>query len=260
MGGFAGNEKQMRLQRRADENLAWSSITPGACIGGRTLATDDPDLLGWDIISSALARDGVFVFRMLPEADVAGVAARIEVGGYRMDWWNIFLGDRLPVLDACRKIRSRGLAEGLALTHATDGETLGRVQALLIDAGMAPFSIAMLSGRLCPALTLVLSRTEGEPLAVGHAYLPHNRHSRWHRHAWCGLIAVAKTERGKGLGALVNAAVLTAALERLDAVGAYEIVSEDNAASRKMVESCGLHLEPGLRTGVATSDVERFTR
>ena len=83
----------------------------------------------------------------------------------------------------------------------------------------------------------------------------------YHRYAWGGLVAVAESQRGKGLGSYVNARMVIAAFRDLDATHVYELVSATNIPSRRMVVSCGLRREPALVCGIATpNDGARFTR
>jgi RimJ/RimL family protein N-acetyltransferase len=90
--------------------------------------------------------------------------------------------------------------------------------------------------------------------------MPHNAHSPHHRKAWGGLVAVAPSQRGKKLGNYVNAAIVDAAFNKLNADGIYELVSSTNTPSRRMVEACGVQLDPSLLSGAATpSDARKFT-
>src|SRR5690606_358391 len=101
----------------------------------------------------------------------------------------------------------------------------------------------------------------GPIAAAAHGYLPHNDHSQYRRYAWGGLVAVADSQRGKGLGTYINARMIVGAFSDLDATHVYELVSASNIPSRRMVESCGLRHEPALVCGLATStDSARFTR
>ena len=128
-------------------------------------------------------------------------------------------------------------------------------------AGVVPFSGSLLVGALGPATTVAVGDRNGTVVAAAHGYLPHNAYSAYHRHAWGGLVAVAESQRGKGLGNYVNARMIVSAFRDLDATHVYELVSASNVPSRRMVESCGLRPEPGLVCGLATpNESARFTR
>ena len=65
MAGYFGTERQVALQKSADDAIDWMGATPGACNPGRCLGTDDPDRLGWDNIFEILGRDKIFAFRLM---------------------------------------------------------------------------------------------------------------------------------------------------------------------------------------------------
>jgi hypothetical protein len=128
-------------------------------------------------------------------------------------------------------------------------------------AGIVPFSGSLLVGAVGPATTVAVGDPEGNVVAVAHGYMPHNAHSVYHRYAWGGLVAVAESQRGKGLGNYVNARMVVDVFRDLDATHIYELVSATNIPSRRMVASCGLQLEPNLICGViAPTEGARFTR
>lgn len=97
-------------------------------------------------------------------------------------------------------------------------------------------------------------------VAVAYGYRPHNSFSPHHRDAWGGLVAVAESQKGKGLGSYINAKMITRLFSELGAARIYQLVSEANAASRKMVEACGLRLDPTVKSGSAVAGGDRFTR
>ena len=74
-------------------------------------------------------------------------------------------------------------------------------------------------------------------------------------------VAIAGFVLGCGVGAGVMYALIRAAFEELGAQYVYEMVAPSNIASRRMVEACGLRLDPALRCGVAVPvEAARFTR
>ena len=256
-------EQQARLRQRSDDNAAWTFQTPGACNIGRMLGCDDPEQLGWETITAMIERDGVFGFRMIPTDRVQALSERLATSGYRLDCWDVFLGASGHVLGRSDAIVADGLSEGLSIarvTTSTDARVVERLQNLMLGAGVVPFSAAMLTGQVCPAATVVVMDAQGAPVAAGHTYLPHNRFSRYRRHAWGGLVAVDEQWRGKRLGIFINALVVRAAVRDLGAEYVYELVTTTNEASRRMVGACGLALEAGLKAGAATTAAERYTR
>lgn len=264
MSGYFGTETQQRLQAQAEASRNFINSTPGACQTGRTMGCDDPDRLGWERIDEFLDRDGICGFRLIPTSGVEGLRSRLTERDYRFDTWDVFIADRATALVASGAILSRGLPDGLVEQPRPidpDSESIRRIQELMGEAGVVPFSGSMLVGAVTPATTVAVGDGDGSVVAVAHGYLPHNAYSDYHRHAWGGLVAVADSQRGKGLGNYVNARMIVSVFRDLDATYVYELVSATNIPSRRMVASCGLHPEPGLVCGVATpNDSARFTR
>lgn len=264
MSGYFGTETQRRLQAQAEASVDFINATPGACQTGRTMGCDDPERLGWERIDEFLDRDGVCGFRLIPTGRVDELRSHLMKRDYRFDTWDVFLADRATALAASEAVLSRRLPEELIeLDRPTDPEAgyTGRIQAFMGDAGVAPFSGSLLTGALGRATTVAVGDGNGSIVAAAHGYMPHNAYSPYQRHAWGGLVAVAESQRGKGLGNYINASMIVRVFRELDATHVYELVSATNIPSRRMVESCGLRPEPTLVCGIATpADSARFTR
>jgi hypothetical protein len=254
-------EEIERLRRRSDEAIRWARDTPGALINGRMIGCDDPDRLGWDVILATLARDGVFGFRMIPVTRTEALAARLAEAGYRIDFWDVFAGGAATLAQS-EAVLAEPLPDGLAARRLDgEGETplIAAAQALMLAAGVVPFSAGMLSGRLTECATVGIVDRDGKLAATGYTYRPHNRFSPYARDAWAGLIAVDPAWRGKRLGVHVNALAVRAGFRALGADRVHEFVSASNIASRRMLAACGLALDEHVKIGIATRG-ERFTR
>lgn len=261
MAGYFGTEHQQRLQQVSDTAVPWSKATPGACIAGRFLSTDEAEALGWETIYGALQRDGIFGFRMLkPEAE-ATVRAKVEQRGYRLDFWDVFIGDAAGAAAVSNVIVAQGMPTGFSemppLAGAEDAATK-KVQVCMASCGVVPFSGSMLLGDYCPSVLVAIVDDMGEIAATAYGYLGHNEFSPFRRTAWGGLVAVSPKHRGKRLGNLVNAMMISRCFEQLDAEAVYELVSATNLPSRHMVQACGLRLS-GMTCGLGTAGADRFT-
>jgi RimJ/RimL family protein N-acetyltransferase len=264
MVGWFGTQKQQHLQAQAEADADLIHATPGACQAGRFMGCDDPDRLGWKRIGEIIERDGICGFRLIPAARADDVRARLAERNFRFDTWDVFLADRTSALAASETILSRAAPDGieeLAMPTDPEGDDMACIQSMMGAAGVVPFSGSMLTGALGPATTVAFGDRDGKVVAAAHGYLPHNVHSDHHRHAWGGLVAVAESHRGKGLGTFVNARMVVSVFQDLEATHIYELVSTTNVPSRRMVEACGLRLEPSLVCGIAIpSEGARFTR
>jgi GNAT superfamily N-acetyltransferase len=216
------------------------------------------------VLETILQRDRILGFRMISPGQAERYFPRLSDRGFRVDTWDVFMGDAEEVRRRVATLLEKGTPEGILVQPPLkdpEGAETRRVQEFLSANGLAPMSGSMLVGKPGEAATLVFTDRDDSVVATGHAYFPHNAHSGHHRDAWVGLIAVAERMRGTGLGRYVNARVLLSAIDDLRARRVYELVGTTNLASRRMVEACGLTHAPDLLCGVAMPpDTGRFTR
>ena len=264
MPGYFGTETQQRLQAQAEASVDYIKATAGACQTGRTMGCDDLDRLGWPQMEAFLARDGILGFRLIPAVRIDRLQAQLAQRGFRLDTWDVFLAERARALPACQTIVSQGLPDGLSdlpRPARPEDEYTAEIQGLIGSVGVVPFSGSLLVGEFGPATTVAVGDENRTAVAAAHGYFPHNSHSPFHRYAWGGLVAVAPSHREKGLGKYINARVIVSVFEDLGATHVYELVSRSNAASRHMVEACGLRHASDLVCGIASpAETVRFTR
>ncbi len=264
VAGYFGSDQQQALQLKSEQTHAWAMSTPGAVNSGRLMGTDDPDLLGWDRIFSSLEQDGVFAFRLMPADRAGSIRERLAEKGYRIDTWDVFLADRIGAEAAVSHVLGGPLPNGFRMIldpPGADSSDMADLQAFVASNGVAPFSGSMLAGEFGPTVLIRIVDQAGNLAAAAHGYLPHNRHSRHHRSAWGGMVAVSPDHRGSGLGRYANALMVRECFASLGAETVHEFVSTTNVPSRRMVEASGLRHDPGLLGGIAVPAAgERFTR
>lgn len=263
MSGFYGTIHQQELQRRTYAMRDWIAATPGLYNAGRFTGVDDPDMIERDTMDHMLERDRILGLRMISPKQAETYFPQLERQGCRIDCWDILIGDVDSVSARVLMIANRALPNGmLAISPSedADGAAIVKLQAFLAKNGIAPFPGFMLAEQPPRAKTVLLIE-DNRIAATGHAYYPHNRHSPFRDYVWIGLIAVDADWRGQGLGTLVHALLVRAAFDELSARRVYAMVAPSNITSRRMVEACGLKLNPDLRCGVAVPiDAARFTR
>ena len=263
MRGYFGTELQQRLQRRADELAATVDGIPGLCNAGRMVSTDDVDRVGLEACVGMLEADGGFGFRLVHEGCTGAITEFLGARGYRVDWWDTFMGSASEVLTLSKQIVERGTPPGFShvdLSNRPREAELERVQVFLSANGLAPFSRSTLAGESVTGRTFALVDEQGELAATSFVYMPHNSFSEFRTFAWGGLAAVSSAYRGKSLGSYMNACAAVMAFEQYGATVFYEQVAATNAASRRMAEACGLTLHPYLKSGLAITGQEKFTR
>ena len=263
MPRFFGTPEQQRLQQRVHERLDWTNATPGACNPGRFLGTDDPERLGWDVVADILEHDGFFGFRLIRASDIPEIQAKLAELGFRIDFWDVFAAPAETVLGQCHPIINQPLPEGLNWRSDADlrePDKIEQVQTLISNCGVVPLYADMMCGKAVPSVLCVLEDHSGKAIAAAYGYMPHNEHSLHRNNAWGGLVAVDTEHRGQRLGVLVNAKMAAMCVEQLGAQHLHELVSSSNDTSRRMVQRCGLVLDPHLKCGIATKGETRFTR
>lgn len=262
MEQYAGTPQQIDLQRKADQYAEWMYSTKGACHTGRFIGTDDPDALGWQTIFDHLATDGALGFRLMPVEKLAAIETTLAEKGYHIDYWDVFAGIADDVMSTTQKFADEPLPDGLHLIGSDSicqQDTIARIQDFMVANGIAPFSGKMLSGALAPSCLIAVENETGAIVATAFCYFSHNKFSANQFNAWGGLIAVDESQRGKRLGVWVNTKMVRDSIETLNAQQIYELVSATNIPSRKMVERCGLQLDPTVKCGIATASNKRFT-
>lgn len=263
MAGYFGTPEQQRLQTRAEENAVWVAATPGACNSGRFIGCDDVDRLGWERIEEIMRRDGAIGFRLLPKERVPEVADWMTARGYRIDFWDPFIGQRDEVLRAARDILSTPLPQGLEvgpIPREPTGSHTQAIQQLMSDNGVAPYSGSMLVGDIEPAITVTVVDSQNRVVACAFGHKPHNAFSAYGHYGYGGAVVVRPALRGMGLGRYVNALIASRVLEDLDGSHFYGFVSADNEPSRKMVTSCAMKLCPEITGALAVIGDKKFTR
>ncbi|MEL7150379.1 MAG: hypothetical protein AAGK71_06580 [Pseudomonadota bacterium] len=247
------------LLAKIDRLQDWIAATPGACNGGRAMATDDPDVLGWDVIAEHLKEDGVFVFRHMPPDMVPVIEARVSELDCALHQWNVFHATVEEVASR-RSPKPTPADHTIATETKPDHETVQQATDFLASRGLRPFTPRVLAGDISASALVTARNTAGRLTAVAFGHMPFTAPSRWTGMGWCGLVAVDETARGTGLGRAVNDASIDAMLHSHGAGGVFEYAAADNTASRRMIEGSGLRLRDDLVTCAATAGSTPYTR
>jgi len=242
---------------------AWLDATPGLVHGGRLLACDDPERVGWPEVERLARQEGLLALLMTPLDAVERVRARLGEG-WHLHRWSVYVGEGGQVAPICRRIVAEvNLPEDFALDAVpgdADDAVFEEIAALDRAAGVSPQPTWYLRGKLLPSLTTVLRDDSGRAIATGSAQARHHPsgiHAGW---IFVGAVAVHPEQRGRGFGRLMNAFTVQEALERLPGDTVYEHVAVDNAPSRAMVRRCGLHEDAGRVALAISRAATSFTR
>lgn len=257
---YFGSPSYQDLQRIADTEVEHARHTPGVVIHARVFTADDPATVGWPALHHRLVRGETISLRAVTRAVLDKAEAQFADLSPTVHSWNFHFGRAEDIADRCRAIAA-GLPEGIEVRHPDAEDELEAAQAFMEAQGIAPFSKPALAGDLFPAwLTTLHDRATGDLVATGFAAMTHNHFSRWRNTAWVGLIAVAPNQRGKGLGRVVNALSIVAALDLPGADSVMEFVGPTNGTSARMVAGCGVLNDPDRHVVMLSCGGARLTR
>ncbi|MEO3414485.1 GNAT family N-acetyltransferase [Roseovarius sp. CAU 1744] len=257
MSGYFGTEAQQKLQRKSDRLTAWMMNTPGACLSGRLIASDDPDRLGWKIIREHLLEDGVFSFRWVDRNGLERIKSETRDLGASVHGWDGFCNDSAALRPIATDLLTHEMPAGLGCRIA-DQTSVRALQSFFVDNAISPLSAAVLTGANCNTRSVLIADERDKIAAAGFVGMLQNRFSPLHDCAWLGLITCDPDMRGHGLGRRVTAELIRVALDDLGAGRVMGFAAASNAASGAMLRGCGLR-PVNHASYVATLSATRFT-
>lgn len=199
----------------------------------------------------------------MPEEETVELI-RVRLGPeWKTPVWNVFLGRPEQVLPVCEEI----LAEvplpddwRLESFETADDAEIDEVQDLNGATGVSPYPAYYMRSEAVPVLTTCLYDGANELVATASAAYRYHADCRLAGYLFAGMVSVSTDHRRKGLGRVVNAAMLVESHRRFGWTVAKEQVARDNPASQAMVEACGLDNRDGLVSIAAINSDEGFTR
>lgn len=257
MSYYFGSDAQQRLQRKSDQMTPWIMRTPGACLTGRVLSSDDPDRLGWDFIREHLQEDGVFSFRWVDAVGMEAIRQNTRDLDVTLHGWDGYCNAADALRDTIADPLARDLLEGMT-TWMADATSVSQLQAFYAAQGITPLSGAVLIGDICKARSILICDEAGDIAAAGFVGMLQNEFSALHDCAWAGLIACSPQHRGKGLGRRVTCEVIRTAVEDLGARRVMGFAAVENTVSKAMLQGCGLK-PTAYASYVTTLSDARFT-
>ena len=260
---FVGAGDQVNLQKRLNDRQAWIAKTPGVANGGRLLHFVDPARVGWDTVCELAEEDGLVGFPAVEAAPTLTAIRTHQGEHWKTPTWLAFMGTPEKVLPACNAvITDVPIPDGWTVDAMTvpDEKLISEVQALNQETGVSPYPAYYIRSEAVPVLTVCISDDLGELIATASAAFRYHAESRLAGCVFAGMVSVSPTYRGRGLGKLANAFMLSKSHEVFGWTSAKEQVSPDNAASQAMIKACGLDNDAGLVSIGATNSGESFTR
>ncbi|MEM8773302.1 MAG: GNAT family N-acetyltransferase [Pseudomonadota bacterium] len=258
---FTGSEVHRNIQRRLLARHAEIAADPVLGNGGRVLNVLDPEAFGWDRLVAEVAQDRFVALAAMDRATIYDKIRAVFGGGVEVPSWDVFLGGSGIVGQRCTTLTDV-LPDGWTFSSYAkpDPTTIGAVQELNSLCGVAAMPAWYMRGYVVPQITTCIQMAEGTLAAcalVSDRYHVDGPHSGT---AFLGSVSVSPDHRGKGLGVAVTAQAL---IDSAHAYGWTYVLSQaasDNAASRAMLERCGLIRDPTRVTVAINASGAAITR
>ncbi|MEP0944241.1 MAG: GNAT family N-acetyltransferase [Rhizobiaceae bacterium] len=243
MSEYAGTDRMKALQQSLRERRAEFDANPLLANGGRIMNILDPDQYGWANVKDAAYQDGIVVLSMVDREETLPRLRSMFGSDVDFPYWQSFTGARHDVMAACSAVTADiEMPKGwrVASHPRPDDDTIHSAQVLNEMCGVAPAPAYYLRGEDVPSMLTCIYDAQGSMAACASAsmrYHPEGPLAGW---LFAGGVSVHPDHRRRGLGALVNASMLTDSQTQYNWTCALAQAKADNAASVGMIMRCGL--------------------
>jgi hypothetical protein len=263
MPEFMGSAFQIEVQKRMLARHDWIKGQVDVANGGRVMNFLEPAQTGWDVVGHYLREDGVVALNAQERRSIEAQVRGIFGAGYEYPTWDVYLGAKADVLEACRAhVAATPVPDGwrIECLRTPDMAEMEAVQALNMETGVAPYPGFYMRSEVVPSLTACLWDADGALAATSAVNARFHPKSRFGRYIFKGSTSVKPTHQGLGLGKLVNAHVLIDSQVAMGWIGVLSQVSSTNIASQKTISAAGLRVQKELMTVAVVAQGEVFTR
>jgi len=251
MAEYVGPDSVVAVQKALRARTADLATQPLLSNGGRMLNILEADAYGWDRVRAEVQTYGyVGLTKVSRDTTLARLAQDF---GPNADFphWDVFTGQAEPVTTACRAIvGSYNLPRDWKLIHETmpDDQLIEAAQSVNLAAGVQSPPAYYLRSDFMPSMLTALIDGSGGMVACASGNMRYHADGPMAGGMFAGGVSVAEVHRRKGLGALVNAALLVESQRVLGWTHVLEQARATNLASVAMIEHCGLMSWPGVVT------------
>ncbi len=259
--GLTGSKVQRNIQRRLLARHSEIAADPSLSNGGRLLNILDPESFGWDRIVAEVEQDRFLALTAMDRATIYDRIHAVFGTAVEVPSWDVFFGEAGTVGQRCATLVDR-LPEGWTVTsHVTpDPATMGTVQELNSACGVAPTPAWYMRGDVIPHLTTCIYTADGAIAACALVSDRYHADGPLAGSVFIGSVSVSSEHRGKGLGVAASAQALIDSAKAFGWASVLAQASPDNAASRAMLERCGLTQDPARVTVAINASGAAFTR
>ena len=254
---YWGTEKEQAIQiRMRQRHLKFNQI-PGWINGGRGVAFDEPDRVGWDVVQQVFELDRMVAF---PLADKRESTAKIKqyLGeDIRIAAYDVYLGSPQSVLEKCKACLAASTVPDdwqLTCTASPSDAQIDEIQHLNAAIGISPYPAFYSRGEAVPILHACLHDNNGTLIACASATMRYHKKSRLSGFLFAGMLSVANAHRRMGYGLMTNAALLVKSHEAFAWRAVHQQTVDSAPSQLAIMAKCGLQEETGLVSLTASDD------
>ncbi|MEM9700642.1 MAG: GNAT family N-acetyltransferase [Pseudomonadota bacterium] len=258
---FTGSEVHRNIQRRLLARHAEIAADPVLGNGGRVLNILDPDDFGWDRVVAEVEQDRFVALAAIGRATIFNRIRAVFGPEVEVPSWDVFLGATDAVRKRCATL-ANALPDGWDVSsHAQpDPATIGAVQELNAECGVAPMPAWYMRGDVVPQITTCIRTAEGALAACALVSDRYHADGPLAGTVFLGSVSVSPDYRWQGLGVAVTAQALIDSTHAYGWTGVLSQAAPDNAASCAMLERCGLVRDPARVTVAINASGAAITR
>lgn len=243
MNDQSREDRAAALQQLVRSRIGAISAHPLLSNGGRILTILDPDAYGWDNVKLDVDHYGMVGLTMVDRDTILERLKRDFGDNVDFPYWEAFTGTPQEVIPACRAILAgTTLPDGWQFSHHTcpDDATIATSASLNLATGVSPYPAYYLRSEHVPSLLSCLWAPDGKLAGCASAQMRYHPEGPLGGWLFAGGVSIDPAQRRRGLGSLVNAALLVECQARFGWLHVLEQAKADNAPSVGMIRRCGL--------------------
>lgn len=247
MSEYVGSETFVTLQKALHARQSEFAKNPFISNGGRIMNVLDPDAYGWDNLRQTAEQDLLLGLTMVDRDTTLDRLSSVFGDTAEFPYWQVFTGTSEAVLPTCAALLSATLLPtGWTLesfSHPSH-DIIAEAQKLNLETGIAALPAYYMRGEVMPSMLSCIFDETGamQVCAVGNMrYHADSELANW---MFAGTVSVHPSQRRRGLGAHINAALLRDSQAAFGWTTVLEQAKADNMASVGMIQKCGLAAVP----------------
>ena len=243
MSDFIGTDVFVALQKSLHARQSEFACNSIISNGGRIMNVLDPEVFGWDKLRQTAEEDLLVGITMVDRDTTLAKLSKLFGNDAEFPYWQVFTGASGTVLPRCEALlTAQPLPDGWTLqsfTHPSEG-IIAQSQNLNIETDVAPYPGYYLQGEVMPSMLTCIFDETGKMIVCASGNMRYHADSPFAKWMFAGGVSVHPSQRRRGLGSYVSAALLRDSHASFGWTTVLEQAKADNLPSVGMITKCGL--------------------